>query len=304
MSVQVRVAVDEAFDLGEGPVWDPIRQQVLWVDIRTGRVLTGVLRSDGAIDVLEQTRFPGTVGAVAVSAAGEWLVAGTDRLRYRSADGSRVSSLKLLPPDSGRRLNDGKPDPAGRFVVGTLSLDAPSRTETLVVVDSDGSVMMLDGDLTLSNGLAWTPDGATLYSVDTIDGAVYRREYDVATGTAGPRSLLLAVTDGSPDGMCLDAEGHLWIAIWGGGQVRRFAPDGRFVSAIDVPAPNVSCVTFAGPDLDTLVITTATQDMTQEELAESPSSGFVFTAVPGVRGFPSPLWDGRTPETASTEGTA
>jgi sugar lactone lactonase YvrE len=302
---KVRVALDEVFDLGEGPFWDPVRERLLWVDIRSGRVLVGRLEPTGRITPVDEVRFPGTVGAVAVSQAGDWVAAGTHGLLIRSADGLLAAGPRLLPPDCGRRLNDGKPDPAGRYVVGTVSLNGPSRTETLSVVDVDGTVTTLDDDLTLSNGLAWTAEGTVLYSVDTLDGVVYQRPYDPATGTAGARSVLLTISDGSPDGLCLDREGHLWIAIWGAGQVRRYAPDGRLVTTIEVPAPHTSCVAFAGPALETMVITTATQDMTDDQLAAYPLAGRVFTVEPGVPGLAQALWAGIDPSARTTkESTA
>lgn len=290
---EARAATCQSYDLAEGPFWDPVREQVLWVDIRRGQVLAGSLRPSGAINVTQTVGFPGTVGAVAPTADGDWLVAGADRLFMRTADGEVVPGPRLLPASSGRRLNDGKPDPAGRYVVGSLCLNGPSSAEMLAVVDFDGTVTEIDSDLTMSNGLAWTPDGALLYSVDTLRRRVYRRAYDPRTGTAAPRSVFIELDDGLPDGICLDAAEHLWVAVWGLGQVCRYTPDGQLDVIVRVPAPHTSSVTFAGPDLGTLVITTATQDLTERHLAEYPLSGRLFTFEPGVRGFPQTLWSGR-----------
>lgn len=290
----VRVATQESFDLAEGPVWDPIRERLLWVDIREGAVLVGRLRDDGTIDREQRVATPAMVGAVAVSQQGDWILAGQREILTRTAAGELAAGPTLLPAESGRRLNDGKVDPAGRFVVGTLLIDeSPTETQQLIRVQPDGGLEVLDDDLTLSNGLGWSPDGRLLYSIDTGPRVVNVREYDAVTGAVGPRRVLITTEEGRyPDGMCVDAEGFLWIAIWGGGEVRRYSPDGELDRTIDVPAPHTTCVAFAGPDLATLVITTARKDLGPQQLADFPLSGRLFTVDVGVRGAPVTLWSG------------
>ena len=295
----VTTATRESFDLAEGPVWDPIRRRLLWVDIREGTVLLGTLHDDGTISVEDRVSTPGTVGAVAVSEAGDWILAGQHGILTRSVTGRIAVGPTILATGSGRRLNDGKADPAGRFVVGTLKIDESATVEErLVVVDPDGSTRDLDDDLTLANGLAWSPDGGTLYSIDTVRQLVNERSYDPRTGTAGPRRVLVSIEgDVYPDGMCVDAAGFLWIAIWNGGEVRRYAPDGVLERTIAIPAPQVSCVAFAGPELATMVVTTAHKLMSAEQLAAAPLSGRLFTIdfrdEPEVRGLPLPFWCGQ-----------
>lgn len=290
-----RVASDESFDLAEGPVWDPIRERLLWVDIRRGTVLVGELHDDGTISIDDRVQTPGMVGAVAVSQAGDWIIAGERGILIRSVSGQLSEGPAILAADSGRRLNDAKVDPAGRFVVGTLLIDeSPNVSSRLVVVQPDGRLDDLDSDLTLSNGLAWSPDGSVMYSIDTVPRVLYARDYDVRTGTAGSRRVLIPFDDGVyPDGMCIDAEGQLWIAIWGGGQVRRYTPEGVLTRTIEIPAPHTSCVAFAGTDLSTMVITTARKDLDYDQLAEFPLSGRLFTLDAGVRGLPLPWWSGQ-----------
>ncbi|MCU1438261.1 MAG: SMP-30/gluconolactonase/LRE family protein [Naasia sp.] len=294
---QARVANDEAHQTGEGPFWDPVRQQLLWVDIPRGLVFAGDLLEDGTIAIRERVQFPGTTGAVAVAEAGDWLVAGGQELLVRAADGSVTPGPRILPQDSGRRLNDGKPDPAGRYVVGSLDLEQRGeQSEVLVRVEDDGAVTLLDDDLTLSNGLGWTADGRRFYSVDTERSRIHMRSYDPETGEVGPRSVFVEVEGGHPDGMCLDAEEHLWVAVYGGGRVNRYSPDGTLVSAIEIPtALQTTCPAFAGPDLDTLVITTAAQNLDATQLAAQPDAGRIFTVKPGVRGLPQTLWNGALP---------
>jgi sugar lactone lactonase YvrE len=158
----LRVANAETYALAEGPFWDPVRQRLLWVDIGRGLVLVGHLEPDGTIEIVDRVQFTGTVAAVAVAQDGSWVVAGSSELLVRSPSGDITVGPQILPNGSDRRLNDGKPDPAGRYIVGSLSLGDESAEEILVAVDEHGWVSVLDDDLTLSNGLGWTADGTLM----------------------------------------------------------------------------------------------------------------------------------------------
>ncbi|OLR93329.1 SMP-30/gluconolactonase/LRE family protein [Actinokineospora bangkokensis] len=283
-------ATTEVHRLAEGPFWDAARERLLWVDIEAGAVLMGAL-DGGALRVLERHGFDGMVGAVVAAEDGTLLVAGQESLVVQHLDGSREVGPRIVPSGARRRLNDGSTDPAGRFLVGTLPLGDPSESEVLVRVDGAG-VTEIDADLTLSNGLAWSPDGSRMYSVDTERQLVYVREYDAATGETGERRVHLRLERGHPDGIAMDAEEHLWVAVWGEGEVRRYSPTGEVVERLRVPAPHSSCVAFAGPDLRTLVITTGTSQLDDEQLAAHPDSGRLFTARVDVPGVPVPYWAG------------
>jgi sugar lactone lactonase YvrE len=285
-----RVAGDEPAFLGEGPTWDPIRERLLWVDIVAGVVHVGLLRDDGRVEPQSRIQTPDTAGAVAVAADGALVVAGTTRLHYVTADGA-ISSGRELVTGEGRRFNDAKPDPAGRLVAGTLG----PGDELLLRIEpgADEQVTVIDDDLTLSNGLAWSADGRRFYSADTGSARIFVRSYDPATGATGPRTVFAELAHGHPDGMTMDADDHLWVAVWGGGCVLRFSPDGRLVGRVDVPAPHTTCPAFAGSDLDTLVITTATEHLTPAQLERYPLSGRLFTAKTGVRGIAPTPWGGR-----------
>ncbi|GID95018.1 SMP-30/gluconolactonase/LRE family protein [Amorphoplanes digitatis] len=290
MRYTATVASAETFTLGEGPVWDGPRERLLWVDIPAGAVHEGRLDGDRVV-VTATHHLDRTVGAVVCSAAGELLVAGAKTVftAPRGATGARVIAEESPP----RRLNDGACDPAGRFLVGSLTLDRTRGGETLVRLEHDGGLTTLDDDLTLSNGLAWSPDGTLLYSIDSVPGIVWVRPYDVATGAVGPRREWLRIDDGVPDGMCADADGHLWIAIWGAGEVRRYTPDGRPTGAVvEVAAPHTSSVAFVGPGLDRMLITTATDELDADRLAAYPMSGRLFIARAGVTGLPVAPWAG------------
>jgi sugar lactone lactonase YvrE len=283
------VASDTSHHLAEGPVWDPVRGRLLWVDILDGAVHVGSLTEDGRIVAQERIESPDTAAAVAVSARGELVIAGAHRLHYIDADGAMSSGRALINGD-GRRFNDGKPDPGGRFTVGTKG----PGPEKLIRVDPGEEVIVLDDDLGLSNGLGWSGDGRRMYSVDTPSRRIFVRDYDPGSGMAGARRVLVELDgDGYPDGLAVDAENHLWVAVWGAGCVVRITPAGDVVARVDVPAPHTSCPAFAGDDLGTLVITTATEDLTPEQARDYPLSGRLFTFTPGVRGAEPRLWSGR-----------
>jgi sugar lactone lactonase YvrE len=284
-----KVASTDVFGLGEGPLWDPPRRRLLWVDVNAGTVHAGEL-SGSQVVRRQSWQLDRTVGAVVCSAAGDLLVAGARALITVTAAGS-VTGPAIMPEPT-RRLNDGGCDPAGNFLVGTLALDGARGHEILVRIERDETVTVVDDDLTLSNGLAWSADGTLLYSVDSVPGTVWIRSYDAATGATGPRREWLRVTDGLPDGICLDAEGYLWLTIWGAGQVRRYAPDGQLAGIVDVPAPHTSSVAFVGEGLDRLLITTAAVDLAAEQLAAFPDSGRLFLADVGVTGIPVTPWSG------------
>ena len=279
-----RRATAETFDLGEGPVWDAREGVLRWVDITAGVVLTGELDADGTIRPTARDDFGETVGAVAPAVGGGLVVAGSRRLWAVSPAGERTPGTVLIPDDVAARTNDAAVGPDGALLVGTHALAGDTHPQRLLRV-SVGVVSVLDDDLGLSNGIAWSPDEGTLYSVDTLARTVWARDYDPATGATGPRRVHLAV-DGLPDGAAADADGGLWLALWGSGEVRRFAPDGRCSDTVSLPVPNTSSVCFAGPELDVLVVTTARQGLSARALAGHPDSGSLFTTSVGRRGVP------------------
>jgi sugar lactone lactonase YvrE len=288
-------AGDEVYLLGEGPVWDDVRNRLLWVDIDAGDVLTGEL-SGTQVTVTRRTHVDRTVGAVLPTADGHLLVPGRTVVHLLDDAGVR-QVCRVLPENGGRRLNDAACDPAGRLVVGTLSLGADPyrREQSLHRLEDDGSLTTLDDDLTLSNGIAWSPDGRVLYSVDTLAGWIRARTYDPETGAVGPRQDLLRIEPGWPDGLRVDADGHLWVAVWGAGEVRCHRPDGTLAHVVEVPAPHTSALAFAGPELGTLVITTATSELSADQSASHPASGRLHAvdvrAALGVHGLPTTPWN-------------
>ncbi|XVU21405.1 SMP-30/gluconolactonase/LRE family protein [Actinoplanes sp. CA-054009] len=267
---EAREACSQTYTLGEGPLWDRDRNRLLWVDIEAGLVCAGKLdRRTDAVRVTETWQFNDLACAVAVARDGDLLVAERHHLTWVRPDGSRERLTRLVDGE-GSRLNDGAVDPQGRFVVGSMALDGRREQEQLLRWDGSG-IAVLDDDLTLSNGLAWSPAGDRLYSIDSIPGVVYERDYP-----GGPRHELFRVGDGLPDGLCVDSDGNLWIAVHERGEVRCFTPRGELLATVTVPAPKTTSAAFAGPDLDVLVITAA--------------DGPMFTARVGAAGLHTPYW--------------
>jgi sugar lactone lactonase YvrE len=285
-------ATDERYLLAEGPVWDHISDRVLWVDIPAGDVHVGELVGDRVMPTAAW-HVDDTVGAVAVAADGGLLVAAHQRVIHLDGEGAMTEIARLVPENQERRLNDGKCDPMGRFFVGTLALGGQVN-ESLFQITATGRVAVVDDDLQMSNGLAWSPDGTTMYSVDTTPGILWQRPYDPESGKWGRREVLLRITDGSPDGICADSGGDLWVAVWGRGEIRQFTPGGEQIGVVQVPAPYVSCVTFAGAALDRLLISTAIDDLTSEQLAAHPDSGCLFLADIDATGLPTVPWQAPT----------
>jgi sugar lactone lactonase YvrE len=281
-------ATASAYQLGEGPVWDAANDRLLWVDITAGDVHEGRLRGD-TIEPIACRHIDSTVGAVALAEDHGLLVAGHQAVYLVNEDGELATVARLVSAGQQRRLNDGKCDPAGRFLVGTLPL-GEEVAESLYRVDAHNGTTTVDDDLQMSNGLGWSPDGSIFYSVDTTPGIIWRRAYDPPSGCYGDRHEAFRVTDGSPDGLCVDTGGNLWLAIWGPGQVRRYSPSGDCLAIVHVDAPYTSCVTFAGDNLDRLVITTAIDDLSPQQRESHPRSGCLFLADVDARGLPTTAW--------------
>jgi sugar lactone lactonase YvrE len=293
---EVRLVLDAQSTLGEGAIWHPAENKLYWVDI-DGKILhiyDPLSRTDKAIPVGQRIgtvvpvqTSPGYIGV---------LVALQNGVHKINTETGKLSFMVNPLPDSSMRFNDGKCDPAGRFWVGSLALDSRRRGASLYRIDTDGSVHEMLDSVSISNGIVWSLDKKTMYYNDTPTLTVQAFDYDDRTGNISNRRVAVKIPRGSgaPDGMTIDAEGMLWIALWGGNCVARFNPlTGELLKKIMVPAPNVSSCAFGGKDLGTLYITTARAWVSPEKLKEFPLSGGLFAVNPGVKGVKAEVYKGK-----------
>ena len=267
-------------------MWDERRGVLLWVDIHAGLVHTLDVES-GESEALDAGQ---TVGAVAVRESGGLVLAVRDSfalLDRGEAEPRVIAALELDEPRT--RMNDGKCDPAGRFWAGTMDEEEQEPLGALYRLDPDGSVRRMLPGLVISNGLGWSPDRSTMYHVDSPTRRADAFDFDLASGAIANRRPVVELEPGAalPDGMTVDGDGFLWVALWGGSAVRRYSPGGRLDAVVEIPASQVTSCTFGGPDLDELFVTTARRGLGQGELASEPAAGGIFRARPGVTGQPA-----------------
>lgn len=276
--------------LGEGAIWHPGQEALMWVDITEGRVFM-YKPGEGMVKNIELESMVGTV----VPATKDYLAVAAQETGITGIkeDGT-TEMLTGFPKDaeSNVRFNDGKCDPEGRLWVGTMHKQAQQGAGKLYMLEDD-SLHVKESGVTISNGIVWDTDIQVMYYIDTPQQSVYAYDYDRETGEISNRRVVIEIPEesGSPDGMAIDAEGKLWIAHWGGHGVYRWDPEnGELLQKIEVPAPNVTSCAFGGKDLETLYITTAKEGLSEEQLAEFPLSGSLFVKDTGIKGTESNLF--------------
>ncbi|MFC5379460.1 SMP-30/gluconolactonase/LRE family protein [Aquipuribacter nitratireducens] len=289
-TIEALSAGEETYQLAEGPRWDAARGRLVWVDIYAGEVLRGTVDGPGLVTVEHRDHVDGMVGAALPTTDGGLVLAAQEHVAVLGADRRLALGPRVVPAGSGRRCNDATTDPAGRLLVGTLTMDGGSDHEALVRLEPDGSLTTLDDDLGQANGIAFSTDGTRMYSVDTTRHVVHARDYDAATGRTGPRAVHLDLGDALPDGITVDAADHLWVAVFGAGEVRRFSPTGVLDTVVRVPAPHTTSAALAGGDLRTLVVTTGSAELDDAGRAAHPLSGRLFSARVDVPGVPVVPW--------------
>jgi sugar lactone lactonase YvrE len=283
--------LDAQAGLAEGPHWWAEKGIFLWVDIEASRVglFDPVARSNRFLDL------PSHVGAVVPTTTGD-LVAATAKGFVRLDPQSGVLTA-LCDPEPGRsehRFNDGKCDPWGRFWAGTMAYDFSPGAGSLWRLNNDFSCSLQWQELTISNGLAWSLDRRFLYLIDSPTLTVMAFPLTSTGSLAGHPTACITIPaewDALPDGMCIDAEGKLWIALFGGGAVTRWDPlDGRLMQTVELPCRQVTSCCFGGPDLDQLLITTARRGLDAQALGEQPLAGGLFQLSPGIKGCRSEMF--------------
>ncbi len=290
--VEVRCISDSRSLLGEGPMWSPRDGALYWVDILT----PAVHRLDTAKGVDSETKLGSMVSVVIPKATGGLLLATPGGLVTFDAESKRLTPMCHPESDRpGNRYNDGKCDRLGRLWIGTLDMATAANRGNLFRVDADASWKKMDSGFTVANGLGWSPDNKQMYFTDSVRRTIYAYDFDLPRGEIANRRPLLTLdaSDGTPDGMTVDEEGCLWVAIWDAWRISRFSPDGKEMLRIKMPVPRPTSCCFGGENLDTLFVTSASVRLNAEALAAAPQSGSLFAIkVPGVRGLPETIFAG------------
>ena len=272
-------------DLGEGPWWDAKGQNLIIVDLYAGSIHRLNLPT-GKLDTIET----GVTTGFAVLDQNDNVIAGLKNGIYRLQFGSAKIELLARPQRQPLKshFNDGKCDRQGRIWAGTRILNR-KPIGCLYRLDSDGQLTEIVKNVRTSNGTGWSPDNKIMYYTDTRTGKISCFDYDAATGTPsnGPRLFAeIPAEQGRPDGLTVDSDGRVYSALFTGGKVNVYTPDGKLEEVIFVPAPKTTSVAFGGSDLKTLYITTGTHDSTEDELRNYPLSGRTFAVKRTVSGLP------------------
>ena len=278
--MKINCVADTKCVLGEGPVWDERAQKLYWVDIKA----PAVWRFDPKTGERENWPMPHRVGAVALREQGDLVAAVKPGFAFIDLAANKLELV--AQPEAGtpgNRFNDGACDAKGRFWAGTMDDAETAPSGHLYRLNADRSVARFEAGFVITNGIRWSNDGTRMYFVDSAKRTILVYDFDLANGEPGARRVFaqLGEADGWPDGLCVDAEDHVWGAHWGAGRITRYRPDGTKERALEIPAPNVTSCSFGGAGLDTLYVTTARIGLDEAALQRAPLAGGVF-AVTGL----------------------
>lgn len=284
--MHIELLFDAKAALGEGPIWDSHTQTFYWIDILNKRIYSG---SEILIELDD------LIGCIAPRKNGGIILTQRSSFASLELDLVKLTPLSTLKGEpSNNRFNDGKCDPSGRFLAGTMDMGESKPTGSLYSFDGK-SVTKLLSNVTISNGLTWSPDYKTFYYIDTPTREVKAFDYDLETGgIANPRvTIRVPEALGWPDGMTSDMQGNLWIAMWGGAQVTKWDPNkGQVLEQIPVPAKNVSSCIFGGKNLNELYITSARKGLDEAMLTKYPLTGGLFRIQTSIEGMPTFEFEG------------
>jgi sugar lactone lactonase YvrE len=279
--MNIRAISEVISDLGEGPIWSANTNSVTWTDItqntfHTADIDTGRTMSFGV---------PSMVGAIAHSKEGGYIAATQKGFARIGVDGKYSPLHSFLPDDM--RMNDGKVDPSGRFWAGSMALSFEKGRGSLYVLEKDNSYRSILDDITLSNGMGWSPDAQYFYYIDSVPGVLKRFDYDLHTGhISNPKDLItFDPSSGIPDGMSMSSDGKIIVALWDGGRIEIYEPSGEKVSEITLGVSRPTSCTFAGPNRDILIVSTASQGI---DRADEPLAGKILAVTgTGLSGLPT-----------------
>ncbi len=287
----LRCVLDVRASLGECPVWSTAEQVLYWVDINA----PSLNRFDPSTGGNRAMPMPSSIGCFALRQRGGFVVALRDGVWLADTDGALERKVAAAPFEPAHhRFNDGRCDPQGRLFAGTMNEKRDAPSAALYRIDPDFRVTEVLGNLTISNGLAWSPDGRTMYHADTPTLTINAFAFDAKTGTPSngrPFARFDAQTD-RPDGAAVDSEGCYWTAFYRGGRVVRLSPAGDVLTSYPVPAMCPTMCAFGGDNLRTLYVTSARQQRDDAELARLPQSGGIFAMQVDVPGIAEPMFAG------------
>lgn len=280
----------DLYYLGECCRWDEVRGELSWVDLDAGRMFRATADAT-RIEIIATHEVEGTLTACAPmrDRSQGWIVATDQSIAILDENGR----LQMVDePEAGRadqvRMNDGAADPWGRFWFGSMAYgDEPGLGNLFRYSETTGTETIVRGPTT-SNGLGWSPDRRVMYFVDSGPGGVYAFDVDGDGGVSNQRTLiqLKPEIEGAPDGLCVDAEGSLWIAVWGGSEVRRYSPTGELIARVSLSTSQPASCAIGGANATTLYVTTASEDMSAEQLEQDSEAGRIFCVDVGIAGLP------------------
>jgi sugar lactone lactonase YvrE len=289
MKIAFEVAASVADELGECPIWDERSSLLWWVDSRA----PAVKRLDPASGAVTVLPLPETVGSIAFRERGGLLAATKSGIHFFDpAAGTLAVAARPEPHLPDNRFNDGRCDRAGRFWAGTMSDVRREPSGSLYRLDANLDCTPLRNAIIIPNSLAWSPDGRTMYFADTNRHAIWAWDYDPASGAASGERVFADTGARRPDGSCVDADGCLWNAEYGGWRLVRYSPAGKVDRVVELPVANPTCCCFGGGRFDVLYITTARQRLGAGELAAQPLAGSVLAVRTGTQGLPESRFAG------------
>jgi sugar lactone lactonase YvrE len=294
--------------LSEGPRWDEQRQELIWVDILGRKLHRATLSADGRPTEVRTIEIDRHLGAAAPATGGGYVLAAGQGFLFLDEAGV---VHELAQPEAGHthlRMNDGACDAEGRFWAGTIAYDESPEAGSLYRLELDGSATTVLVGLTISNGIGWSPDARTMYLNDSGTGCVEAFSFDAVSGAIGERRTLVQIDQPGavPDGLTVDEEGGIWVALWGGSAVNRYAPDGSLRASVRLPVERPTSCAFGGPDNATLFVTSARDGLDLAQIERQPDAGRVLAVDGlGVRGAPCLPYRGDagvTPEAVASPG--
>ena len=275
--------------LGEGPVWDVAEKALYWIDGGA----PAIYRLDPKANDIRSWKTPKPIGSFALRGRGGAVLALSDGFYlfdFESGEAKQVGDPIAKP---GTNFNDGKTDARGRFIAGTLDAKFAKPIGSIYSLDASLKCTMLEPAIGCTNGPCFSPDNRTFYCADSVSRTISAYDYDLATGTVTNKRLFAAIKGlgGVPDGATVDAEGHLWSAIAGGGKIVCYKPDGSIARTVEVPVPIITSVMFGGDNLDVMYATSIGEKILNMEPGTDGGSLFAINGL-GVKGKPEPRFAG------------